>query len=343
MLAQLPFEIVDHIIGYLDFNHLRSVARVCTAFRVPAQLRLFKTIQILPTCSGCFPDHIMSILSSPHLLQCLSRLVLNFFFCKEVPALRPLWSHLPIMHRLRNMDMQFGPGECLKMLSTPEFMGLARKMTLSLTCSPAPDLPTSDDPLPVHTLGLFVQASNHQLETRFVRKCSQSLRKLHLYITDTTPSLPFLPHLYELSLTTMTPRRNDQELVSWLPFLDQHPTITRMILGYEFILAVQPPPNLLPNLQFLRASPAIIERLIPGRAVNDIHVEYFSRGRDGFPVDIMLRSLRQPFVPVTTITIKTASDLPNELLTNIVQSLPKLCQITLEWPCFKVRQWCEGT
>ena len=342
MIGQLPFEIFDHIIGYLDFEDVRSIARVCSVFRVPAQLRLFRTIEIVPNISGTFPDYIESILSSPHLLQYLSRLVLNCFFCMDVPSLYSLWSHLPIMHRFRNMDIHLEPS-CLKMLSAPEFLGLAKGITLSLSCGLALDLLISDDPLPVHTLELFVKASNHQLATRFVQKCSQSLRKLHLSVTDTTPSLPFLPHLHEFSLTKVNHTGNDPDLMSLFPFLDQHPTITRMILGSEFTLAVQPPPNLLPNLQFLSASPAIIERLIPERPVNDIHAEYFSHVKYRFPVDIMLRPLRQPFVPVTTLTIKTASYLPNELLTNIVQSLPKLCQITLEWPCFKVRQWCEGT
>ena len=99
MLTQLPFEIVDHIIGYLDFRDVRSIARVCSVFRVPAQLRLFRTIEIIPNGPGAFPDYIESILSSPHLLQYSSRLVLNCFFSAHVPSLRSLWSHLPIMHR----------------------------------------------------------------------------------------------------------------------------------------------------------------------------------------------------------------------------------------------------
>ena len=339
MLAQLPFEMVDHIIGYLDFRDLRSIACVCSVFRVPAQLRLFRTIRIVPNGPGAFPDYIESILSSPHLLQYSSRIVLNCFFSAHVPSLHSLWSHLPIMHRFTNMDVHLEP-RCLKMLSAPEFLGLARGITLSLSCGLAPDsyLFISDDPLPVHTLELFVKASSHQLATRLVQKSSQSIRTLHLSITDTTPSLPFLPHLYEFSLTKVNQIGNVPDFMSLFPFLDQHPTITRIILGSEFTLAVRPPPNLLPNLQFLGAYPAIIEQLAPGRPVDDIHAEHFSHDGFRFPVDIMLRALRQPFIPVTTLTIKTDSYLRNELLTNIVQALPKLCQITLEWPCFEVRQ-----
>ena len=241
------------------------------------------------------------------------------------------------------MDIHLEPS-CLKLLSAPEFLGLAREITLGLSCGLAPGLYLliSEDPLPVHTLELFVKASSHQLATRLVQKCSQYIRKLHLSITDTAPSLPFLPHLDEFSLTKVNQIGNVPDLMPLFPFLDQHPTITRIILGSEFTLTVQPPPNLLPNLQFLGAYPAIIERLIPGRPVNDIHAEYFFHVNSRFPVDIMLRALRQPFIPVTTLTIKTDSYLRTELLTSMVQALPKLCQITLQWPCFEVRQLFEG-
>src|SRR5258706_1492448 len=79
-------------------------------------------------------------------------------------------------------------------------------------------------------------------------------------------------------------------------FLDQHPTITRIVLGSGFTLAVQPPPNLLPNLRFIKATPTIIGRLILGRPVSYIHTIY-SDYRNQIPLDIMLQPLRQPFVP----------------------------------------------
>ena len=338
MLLQLPYEIVDNIIGYLDFKNLRSIAPVCSAFRVPAQLRLFRSIQFSPNASGAFPNHIQSILSSPHLLQCSSHLVVNCFLNRHATSLHSLWIHLPAMHRLRHIDMDLESNDCLTMLSAPEFLGLASQITLRLDCGLAPDLLIPDEPLPVHTLRLLVRASSHQLATRIIQKCSQYIRKLHLFITDTTPSLPFLPHLYEFSLTKVNQIGNDLDLTSLFPFLDQHPTITRIILGSEFALTVQPPPNLLPNLQSLRATPAVIERLIPGRLVNDIHAEYSSHFNNHFPVDIMLRALRQPFVPVTSLTINTDSYLRIELLINIVQALPKLREATLQWPCFVVRQ-----
>ena len=344
MLEQLPLEIVDDIIEYLDFEDVRSIARVCSAFRVPAQGRLFRTIQFAPNVSKVFPNYIESILSSPYLLQYTSHLVIHCFNTIQEISLPSLWSHLPIMYRLRNMDIYLELNDCLRMLSAPECLGLAREITLSLSCNLAPDLLISDDPLPVHALELWVDASNHQLTTRLVQKCSQSLRKLQLSIAkNTIPPLPFLPHLDELSLfTKLHDRGSDPDLLSLFPFLDQHPTITRISLGSEFTLAVQPPPNLLPNLQFLSATPAIIERLLPGRPVNDIYAKYISRSTRRFPDDIMLQSLRQPFVPVTTLAIRTDSHFYNQDPANIVQALPNLREFTLEWPCFEVRQWSEG-
>ena len=344
MLAQLPYEIVDHIIGYLDFKDVRSIARVCSAFRVPAQLRLFRSIYSISNFSRDFPDHIASILSSPHLLQCVSHLVVIDFPHMRLSSrsLHSLWSHLPIMHRLRHMDIHVQSDDCLTMLSTPESLGLVRKLTLSLSSGLAPDLLISDDPLPVHDLELWVKASNTELATRFIQKCSQSLRKLHLSITDTIPSLPLLPHLYDFSLRSVNHRGNDPDLVPLFPFLHQHPTITRIILGSEFTLTVQPPPTLLPNLRFLSATPAIIEQLVPGRPVNEIHTEYSSHVGDYFPVDIMLQALRQPFVPVTALTITTDSYWRCEGLTDIVQALPKLREVTLRWPYFVVRRLFKG-
>lgn len=46
MLTQLPAEIANHIVEYLGFEDIRSIVRVCFAFRLPAQLRLFRTIDI---------------------------------------------------------------------------------------------------------------------------------------------------------------------------------------------------------------------------------------------------------------------------------------------------------
>ena len=100
-----------------------------------------------------------------------------------------------------------------------------------------------------------------------------------------------------------------------------------------------PPPNLLPDLQFLDADPVIIERLIPGRGVYDIHAGYYS---PRFPVDILLQPLRHPFVPVTTFAIDANVHLPNNYLISIAQALPKLRKFTLTWTCYEVRQSLEG-
>ena len=344
MLEQLPIEIVDHIIEYLDFEDVRSIARVRSTFRVLAQQRLFRTIHIVPDPSKAFSDYIESIISLPHLLQYTSCLVVHCLDSRYETSLQSFWSHLPIMHRLRGIVIFLDLNDCLGVLSAPENLGLAREITISLKCNLAPDLLISDGPLPVHALDLWVDASNHQLITRLVQKCSQSLRRLYLSIDhNTTPPLPFIPHLDEFSLfTRLQDQGNDPDLMSLFPFFDQHPTITRILLGSEFTLAVQPPPNLLPNLQFLSATPAIIERLIPGRPVDGIHAEYNSYRTRHFPDDIILRPLRQPFVPVTNLAIKTDSHFYNGDPANIVQALPKLREFTLESPCVEVRQRFEG-
>ena len=340
MFAQLPLEIVDHIVGYLDFEDVRSIARVCSAFRLPAQFRLFRAIHIISDADKPYPDHIGSILSTPHLLQYLSRLVVRCFDHGQQTSFHSLWLRLPMMYCLSSMEIYLDPDDCSRALSALESLGSEKEIALILGRDLAPDLLISDNPLPVYSLELYVDASNHHIATRLVQKCSQSLHKLFLILNDnTTPPLPFLPHLCEFSVHSVGA---DIDLMSWFPFLYRHPTITRISLGSSFTLVVQPSPNLLPNLQFLEAAPQIIERLSPGRPVNCIRAEYYSKTADRFPDDVMLRPLRQSFVSVTTLAIFTNIHFPTDDLINIVQALPKLRQFTLRWPCYEVRQLSQG-
>ena len=346
MCAQLPFEIVDHIVGYLDFEDIRSITRVCSAFQLPAQLRLFRTIKIVSGPLGlskAYPYHIKLILSSPHLLQYSSCLIVHCSNSMQQTSIQSLWTHLPVMYRLRTMYLYLTASACARVLSVLESLGSVKEIALYFRYRLTPDLIISDNPLPARTLELTVDASNHQVVTRLLQKCSQSLRKLTLYLQDNTiPSLPFLPHLWEFSIHShLHEMGNEPDLMSLFPFLDQHPTITRLLLGHQFTLAVQPPPNLLPNLQFLHATPAIVERLIPGRGVYDIQAGwYYPR----FPVDVdtLLRPLRRPFVPVMIFEIDANIHLPNDDLISIVQALPKLRKFTLAWACYEVRQSFEG-
>ena len=344
MFVQLPFEILDHVVGYLDFEDVRSIARVCSTFRLPAEFRLFRAIRIVPNTHYPYFNHTESILSTPHLLRCVSRLVVQCFDSRQHISFHSLWPRLPMMCHLSSMEISLDRNDCSRALSALESLGSEREIALILGRILSPNLTISDKPLPVHSLHLTVDASNHQVTTRLVQKCSQSLRKLHLIPKDNTiPLLPLIPHLCEFSVhPSLSILDNEPDLMSWFPFLYQHPTITRVSLGCSFILAVQPSPNLLPNLQVLSATPTIIERLIPGRPVDDIHTEYFSQAVDRFPGKIMLRPLQQPSVSVTTLTIITNVQFPRKLLINIVQALPKLRKFTLEWPCYQVRQLFEG-
>ena len=336
MFAQLPFEIVEHIVEYLDFKDVGSIARVCSAFRLPAQLRLFRTIRIASNAYNTYPK---SILSSLHLLQYPSHLLVSCIGSMQQTSIHSLCSHFPTMYRLRNLEISLAPNDCSRALSALERLGSVKKIALNLGLSLAPDLLMSDNPLPVHSLRLHVVASTHQVATRLVQKCSQSLRKLSIFLKDkTTPRLPFLPHLCEFSLQiSLLLVDKDPDLKSWFPFFYQHPTITHISLDPSFTLAVQPPPYLLPNLQSLEAPPAIIERLIPGRPVNRITAEYFFQTTNRFPGDILLRPLRQPVVSVTNFAIKTNVDFSNDILINIVQTLPKLRNFSFDWQyCYEV-------
>jgi hypothetical protein len=347
MLTQLPLEIIDHIFGYLDFDDLRSIACVCSAFRLPAQLRLFRTIRIASKIYDAYPKHNEGILLFPNLLQFPSVLEVHSlgFLQQTGISTHSLSSHLPMMHHLSSMLLSLEPSDCSRVLSALEGLGSAREIALTLRRRMAPDMLISDNALPVHALELTMDASTHHVATRLIQKCSQSLRKLDLFLeNDTSPTLPFLPVLHEFSVIHLEPlwMYHDHDLMSWFPFLVQHPTITSLLLCSSFTLAVQPSPGLLPNLRFLEATPAIIERLIPGRPVKYIHIRYPSDVASRFSVDIIFQPLRQPFVPMTALEITTNTLFPNDALINIVQALPKLRKFTLSTPRYEVRQLFEG-
>ena len=347
MLTQLPSPLIDNIFDSLTFEDICSIACVCSAFRQPAQLRLFRTIRIRTESLGGAPNHTESILSSPHLLQYPAALDVQCLgFPGTVISIDSLWSHIPKMYRLSYVELFLDSVDCARALSALESCGSAREVSLKLARALTPDMVISDIALPVHTLDVIVFTQSHQIATQLIQKCSQSLRRLSLSLENNlTTTFPFLPRLSELSLRAdVFFTANDCDLVAWFPFLDQHPTITRLLLGTKFTLAEQPSPDLLPNLQFLKATPAVIGRLIPGRPVNDIHVMYPPEIAHGshFPVDAILQSLPQPSVPITTLEINTDSRFPDGALINIVQALPKLRQFTLGLPPYEVRQLFKG-
>ena len=352
MFTQLPLEIIDHIFGYLSFKDIRSIACVCSAFRMSGQRRLFRTIYIRIDPYNYLPSHTQCILSYRRLLQYPSALIVQPYDCayKTGTSSGFLWNILPKMYRLSYVEITLGPRECLRALSALKRCGSVRQIALRPRRTFTPDELISDTPLLVHTLDLMMDASGHQLAARVVQKCSQTLRRLDLFLKNgITPTLPFLPHLSELSfnmevITGVYGATSDHDFMSWFPFLDRHPTITRLLLSTRFTLTVQPSPNLLPDLQFLKATPAIIERLVPGRPVNYIRVNYPSRLAYGLPfhANTMLRPLRQSLVPMTVLEIMTDTFIPSDGLVDMIQALPKLRKFVLEDPGYEVRQLFEG-
>ena len=348
MFTQLPSEIIQYIFEYLSFKDIRSIACVCSAFRLPGQLRLFRTIHIRTMSPNGSPNHTQSILSSPHLLQYPSALIVRDYSFPQHAGIciDSLWSHLPKMYRLSYVEIILEPSERLRALSALESCGSAREIALKLGHPFTPYMLMYHTRLSVHTLELIPGGPGHQLAVRFIQKCSQSLRRLNLFlINGIKPTLPFLPRLYELSLyMEVCGAASDHNFTSWFPFLDRHPTITRLLLSTRFTLTAQPSPNLLPNLQFLKATPAIIERLVPGRPVNYIRVNYPSRLAYGFPfhANTMLRPLRRSIVPMTSLEISTDTFIPSDGLIDMVRALPKLRKFILEEPRYEVRQLFEG-
>jgi len=348
MLAQLPVEIIDQVIERLSLEDIRAIACVCSALRPPALLRLFRTIRIrsLAETADTTPSHTEAILSHPNLLQCASRLIVEepqFPFQalldqREI-SIHSLWSYLPMMHRLTYLELDLGPSNEAIGLSTLEGLGLTKEIELNLRLPLTPDLVISNKPLPVRSLSISVDTAGDQSTRRLLQKCSQSLRELRLFIQmDGVPSIPPLPHLFELVLH-MSLAGDDPDLALWFPFLEQHPTITRLSVDTGYTLAVPTPPNVLPNLRSIGASRMVTERLIPGRPVHDVRVEWYCFTSPQIFVDIMSRVLRLSDVPLTILQITTYHTVRSEELVKIVQTLPKLRKFTLDQPRCAVCQF----
>ena len=345
MLAQLPLELLDRVIGCLSFDDIHAIACVCSALRLPAQRRLFRTILIsgLANTDDATPTHTENLLSQPNLLRCASRLLVEdrlfrfLFLQREIRemSIHSLWTHVPTMYRLTYVELSLEPSAYAIALSTLEGLGSVREIELNLRVGLPHDLVISDKPLPVHSLSIPVGAADDELTRQFFQKCSQSLRKLHLYLyINRVPSFPPLPNLCELSLYARS-QSHGQDLTRWFPFLAQHPTITRLSIDTIYNLSVPPPSNVLPNLQSLKATTVVSEQLIPGRPIHVVNVEYYS---EQFPVGTMFQVLRSSNVPLTILEITTWAIYPGEALINLLQSLPKLCEFSLEKPRYEVCQ-----
>ena len=343
MLAQLPLELIDRVIECLSFDDVRAIACVCSALRPPAQLRLFKTISIwgLADTDPITPSRTEILLSQPSLLRCASHLIVEdlqfpFILHQREISIHSLWPHLPTMYRLTYVELDLEPSTYAIGLSALEALGSAREIELNLRTTVPIDLIISDKPLPVHSLTMPVDTAGDQLTTQLLRKCSQTLRVLRLFLQmNRVPSLAPLPYLCELSLH-MCIEGSDPDLVSWFSFLDQHPTITCLSIDSRFILLVPPLPNMLPNLHSLKATTLVIERLIPGRPIHSVHAIYYSYPSPPFPVNTMCQIFQLSNVPLTVLEITTYSIFPGEGLIKVLKSLPKLREFTLDKPRYEV-------
>jgi len=345
MLAQLPLEIIDQVIESLSFKDIGAIACVCSALRQPAQLRLFRTISIrnVVETGDTTPSHNKIVLPHPNLLQYASRLVVeepHVFIGDQrvISSIHSLWPHFPTMYRLTYVELALGRSNHAVALSTLEGLGLTREIELNLMHPLTPDLVFSDKPLPVRSLSIPVNIASDQVTRRLLQKCSQSLRKLHLSPQmNRVPSLPPLPQLCELSLCGKF-GGSDLELAIWFPFLDQHPTITRLSMDAQYTLAVPTPPNILPNLQSLESTTMVSQHLIPGRPVHDLRAKYYFDTSPQYPVEDMFQVLRLSNVPLTILEISTYHTLQCEGLIKILKTVPKLRKFTLNKPHYNVCQ-----
>ena len=351
MLTQLPSDIIPQIIECLHFSRdVRSLALVCSALRPHTCCRLFKVIRIFVEEGSIIPYHAELILFYPHLLQYVSSLLIwqpgrlpMRRSPREISAIpvHYLWTRLVIMHRVTFIN--FGlVSNYAGILSAMEGLDPSRRIALKFCQTIQPDIVLSEGSLPVRNLDLPLDQSGHRLGNQLLQKCSQSLCQLRLDLRDTSiPDFPHLPHvrIFHLRLASWT---NNQDLTPWLPFFDQHPSLTHVSLDVGFTTVTLAHPTLLPNLQSLTAHPLIIERLIPGRPIHNV-ANFCPRDFRNCSVSYttFFRSLVLSSVPLTTLAIVTDILLSTVALVDMIRGFPMLRNFRLT-NNYEVCDWLKG-
>jgi hypothetical protein len=338
MLTQLPSEIIVQIIERLPSEDARSIPLVCSALRPHAYRRLFRTIRVFVEEESIIPRYAELVLFYPHLLQYASRFLVwppgrapKPVYSREHGEIQAipvhlLWSHLITMHRLVVVGLHLAPNNYAAVLSALERLDSARHISLYFFQRLQHDTVISGNALPVQSFRLPMNVSGHQLGNQLLHKFSQSLVELRLDLHDASiPIFPVLPHLRIFSLR-VTNTTVDQDLGLWLPFFNQHSSLTHVTLDIAVTSVTQVHPTLLPYLQSLAAHPLIIERLIPGRPVHTINVNPIYAYFQTFPIpyDTIFQSFPRSCVPITTLDITVEVLLSTNTLVDMIHSLPML-------------------
>ena len=335
MLTQLPAEIISQIIEYLSKDDTRSVALTCSGLRQHAYRRFFRVIRIFVEKGNMIPYHAELVRYYPHLLLYASSLLIlpssraplaiRLREHRDIPAtpLDCLCTHFATMCRLNSISLCFAASNHAAVLSALEGLGPSRRITLDFNFDPMlqPDIFISESPLPVRSIYLPMNESGYRLGTSLLQKCSQSISRLGLRLHSTSiPDIPFLPHLRIFSLYLSG--NDDCDLTSWLPFFEQHPFLSSVSLDRSFTSVGPVPLVLLPNLQSLKAHPLIIGRLIPGRPVHYIDLQFY--GSAPCNINTTFQSLSLSHGPCTTLNIASSILLSTDTLIDMIHSLPML-------------------
>ena len=337
MLTQLPAEIISQIIGYLSREETRSIALTCSGLQPHAYRRFYRVIRIFVEKGILIPFHAKLVLHYPHLLLYASSLLIlpsgrtplairlyprEHRDIPETP-LDCLCSHFASMHRLTSISLHFAAGNHTTVLSALEKLDPPRHITLDFNFDPMlqPDIFITSSSLPVQSIYIPVDESGSRLGNNLLQRWSPSISRLGLLLHSTsTLDIPFLPHLRIFSLYL---RGNDNcDLTSWLPFFARHPLLSSVSLDRSFTSVTSAPLPLLPTLQSLKAHPLIIGKLISGRPVHYIDLQFY--GSAPCNINTAFQSLSLSNGPVTTLNIASGILLLTDTLIDMIHILPML-------------------
>lgn len=336
MPKRLPPELIHEIITYISSDDLSSLACVCCDFRRPAQLALFRKLEIwfesLPNTSGhSLPYHTDFIRFYEYILGLVSHLVVcnppdptnvRLTRTHDPLEIHHLWRLIPTLDHLLKLSLIGDPGTHAALVSALDSRRTEIELEFMDTLSH--QLPVSNSPLPIWSLFITVDGTGAQAAQHILKRASKSLRKLELGLKGINfLTIPNLPVLCNLSLVYDLPS-SLHDPTQWLQFLDQHKTITQLRLHGFSGFPVPPSLDLLPNLQNITANLRIIEDLVPGRPVNFAKIIY---PRSNSLFGILPQSLAQSSVRLTSLFIDGYKYFPVVRLADLVLTLPALQKI----------------
>ena len=283
-LLDIPPEIQLQIAEFTETPQtLKALSVTSRSLRSIAQSVLFESLQIdLGTeLRGSVDD----LLANPRICAAIRFLVLRGLFLpprNNEEQLSLIQKLLPEMVGLRKVSIYH-----LNLSKTflDAFLGIAASTPLQVHLGrniyPCGVIPTPHIPLQISYLQLTVYHPPIEFYQSMLHASATTLTRLNI-VTEGDGLMKLadinLPFLHDLSLSIT--RGNEVSRPSAAAFLTAQRAIRKLDLRGQVGPLPTIPPSALPNLRELKASPELVNQLVPGRPVEAIEVTFLQHGCD---------------------------------------------------------------